>query len=289
MLESTFQSKPDNTFEMYVELQIPKEERTMDMEDHKIESQEKKKKISKRVCHICSKEFDSGKALGGHMRIHLQLPSHLKTHPTIKKPNNKKPTINLGLDNNHKKPNCVLCGKNFPSWKSLYGHMRCHPDRGWKGINPPSFSSSSSSDSSSLSNEDNMKIIIKKNRAPVVDLAASIKGWSVTAERGRKASSGTSSEISSELLNAVNYLLMLSRGGPTNPIGSVDSVKKDEHWENKRKKKADDDDDDDDDTYYTCDNKSLSSHNKLNGIVVRFDLNEMPPSELESSHLDFTC
>ncbi|KAI5061694.1 hypothetical protein GOP47_0024199 [Adiantum capillus-veneris] len=32
---------------------------------------------------------------------------------------------------------CSECSKVFPSWKSLFGHMRCHPEREWRGIQRP--------------------------------------------------------------------------------------------------------------------------------------------------------
>ncbi|KAJ7566343.1 hypothetical protein O6H91_02G097900 [Diphasiastrum complanatum] len=32
---------------------------------------------------------------------------------------------------------CTECGKEFLSWKGLFGHMRCHPEREWRGIQRP--------------------------------------------------------------------------------------------------------------------------------------------------------
>lgn len=35
---------------------------------------------------------------------------------------------------------CPECRRGFPSNKALYGHMRCHPGRSYRGINAPTFS-----------------------------------------------------------------------------------------------------------------------------------------------------
>ncbi|KAL6567668.1 hypothetical protein OROGR_001336 [Orobanche gracilis] len=236
---------------------------------------------TKRVCQFCLKEFRSGKALGGHMRIHFQrapknnggdddeddamaVPKKkLKIHhqnqtdSTFKKPKQQNPhgdeeiIISAAHGHQYQKkkhqlqcggdcccnggsnvitPNCVICGKDFQSWKSLYGHMRCHPERGWKGINPPSSSSVSAYASFSFSGsdvDDNDHLSAsgeRKKASAAVDLAAALKGWPVTSERGRKGTAAaSSSEVSSssvvdvEMLDAVNYLLMLSREAPSQP------------------------------------------------------------------------
>ncbi|XP_020676293.1 zinc finger protein ZAT3-like [Dendrobium catenatum] len=33
-------------------------------------------------------------------------------------------------------PECYVCGRRFGTWKALFGHMRCHPDREWRGVRP---------------------------------------------------------------------------------------------------------------------------------------------------------
>ncbi|CAN6478038.1 unnamed protein product [Victoria cruziana] len=124
---------------------------------------------------LCEKSLSSGRALEAHTRtqsgtaaercssnpcskigaLHgVPRPSEQqerqKIHPTT--------DVNMGTDDDSgeaeadsklkKKPNavCVLCKKEFPSMKSLFGHMRCHPGREWRGIQPPEkFQSSPSS------------------------------------------------------------------------------------------------------------------------------------------------
>ncbi|PKU85530.1 zinc finger protein ZAT2-like [Dendrobium catenatum] len=33
-------------------------------------------------------------------------------------------------------PECYVCGRRFGNLKALFGHMRCHPEREWRGIRP---------------------------------------------------------------------------------------------------------------------------------------------------------
>eukprot|EP00256_Glycine_max_P051133 XP_006607097.1 zinc finger protein ZAT2-like [Glycine max] len=112
-------------------------------------------------CNICGKVFSSGKALGGHRRSHFQ--KHQKkikvrfTNHSSKQAgdtsNNIKRARNCDYDTvDDGKRVCCICKKEFPTKNALFGHMRSHPERSWRGVSPPThFPNKNSSSSSSLS------------------------------------------------------------------------------------------------------------------------------------------
>ncbi|KAL2322289.1 hypothetical protein Fmac_026668 [Flemingia macrophylla] len=113
-----------------------------------------------RECDICGKIFGSGKALGGHRRSHFQkIQKKVKVrfiNPT------KAGDIRANFDDTDEdgKSICCLCKKEFPTKNALFGHMRSHPERSWRGVSPPDdkhSSSSSFSYSYSSHNSDSME------------------------------------------------------------------------------------------------------------------------------------
>ncbi|KAJ6315888.1 hypothetical protein OIU78_019209 [Salix suchowensis] len=85
-----------------------------------------------------------GRRGGGHKRHHLKNDKDLKKArqlelTKIQREKTKKHELKSSKSN------------VFPSMNSLFGHMRFHPDRGWKGTQPPSLSDKHSRNSSSLS------------------------------------------------------------------------------------------------------------------------------------------
>ncbi|CAA7018390.1 unnamed protein product [Microthlaspi erraticum] len=102
----------------------------------------------KHFCVICAKQFSSGKAYGGHVRIHSSEYNTKGKTKKMKMKMKKKRKIGLVIKEKEKetdlmksdlegKIRCCLCGKEFQTMHSLFGHMRRHPDRSWKGIRPP--------------------------------------------------------------------------------------------------------------------------------------------------------
>lgn len=122
-----------------------------------VQQQQQQQQQEARICDVCGKSFSSGKALGGHKRFHNQEARKNGAGAGLVPPSSK--TVKLKLlekskvvvdgDNDKKtrtatattcpetRVACTVCPKVFPSMKSLFGHMRSHRDRQWRGIQPP--------------------------------------------------------------------------------------------------------------------------------------------------------
>ncbi|KAL8160169.1 hypothetical protein V2J09_001706 [Rumex salicifolius] len=96
---------------------------------------------------------------------------------------------------------CPVCKKSFLSDKPLYGHMRCHPERDYRGMQPPKKTGSSCSEIADVADS-----------GPPPDLTP--RGWSVKGKRGRpkkiKLPEDDGEEEEEKLYNAANSLLLLS-------------------------------------------------------------------------------
>ncbi|XP_028753719.1 zinc finger protein ZAT9-like [Neltuma alba] len=112
--------------------------------------------VMKHVCKFCSKSFPCGRSLGGHMRSHItnvsaeaeeKLATTKKIQSVINDGAGSSKVGEYDLRENPKKTwrfadsrsgeaplvtedkFCKECGKAFPSWKALFGHMKCHSEK----------------------------------------------------------------------------------------------------------------------------------------------------------------
>ncbi|KAM7251188.1 hypothetical protein ACFE04_023071 [Oxalis oulophora] len=161
-----------------------------------------------RICKECGKVFASGKALGGHRRIHVQAARKMEESLRLMKAagGGGGEEADQDQDHDHLYPSefmmkvntsghgpitCFVCnnGRRFATIKGLYGHMRSHPEREWRGINPPEEIGKFSSDSTiSVDDEDDDldQIDDDDGQPEVVNLMTSLKAWPVTGKSSSK-------------------------------------------------------------------------------------------------------
>ncbi|KAJ6425074.1 hypothetical protein OIU84_025779 [Salix udensis] len=204
-----------------------------------------------RVCEYCGKEFSSGKAWGGHKRHHLKNDKDLKKArqlelTKIQREKTKKHELKSSKSNGSRcntikagdvsvasggKPTCCLCGKVFPSMNSLFGHMRFHPDRGWKGTQPPSLSDKHSRNSSSLSESaavlevDQIGLAMERGLDDGGDLLASLSSWNKRDKRGRTSLDPVEAVCDLDSVQAACNLIELSRDGRRLHKQKIDEVR----------------------------------------------------------------
>ncbi|KAJ0982094.1 hypothetical protein J5N97_010349 [Dioscorea zingiberensis] len=87
-------------------------------------------------CSVCSKEFSSYQALGGHKSSHRGLMNGTESRSVSSFSGSMSLSTGSGASGSGKAHQCTICHRNFASGQALGGHKRCHY---WEG------SSSSSS------------------------------------------------------------------------------------------------------------------------------------------------
>lgn len=193
-------------------------------------------------CQECSKGFSSGKALGGHMSsAHVQAKDYLKKLKLNKSTKFKRDGSSSGAGTSKNMSTlCPVCEKSFASMKSLYGHMRCHPDRNWRGMEPPTEPHAISEPSEFLPDDDDdvdvddngydddihdpVDSAARVMYTGVLDLTRSLSRWGVRGKRGRDGlkrfirDPPLLDDEEKKLYDAVNQLIRLVNEDPNDPM-----------------------------------------------------------------------
>lgn len=190
---------------LWIKLKISKTE-----QEGEPSEQEEPPPAAVRVCEFCGKEFMNGKALGGHIRIHNQeknrASSSKKTDESRQRKQKAKcekhvpedlPALEKGRDfdcteKDEETPSCYICDRNFPSMKSLFGHMRFHPERNWRGVQPPAQEKYGSctrevESVNQRTTDQDTACLEAGSSGCFVDLLKGLTSWSRTEKRGRKS------------------------------------------------------------------------------------------------------
>ena len=155
------------------------------------------------VCSFNSKGLGCTKALKGPRRALLD------DHGNWGSDSNKNATSNLKNGSEARsEAMCPVCSKVFQSKKAMYGHMRCHPEREWRGISPP-LSAKTGSCSTVSQKNDELSPSAMKSTVVSSDTSPSqpLLRWTKTGRRGQNhpLSSSSTSVSSSDLSLSHKY------------------------------------------------------------------------------------
>ncbi|KAL2559792.1 zinc finger protein ZAT3-like [Forsythia ovata] len=140
---------------------------------------QEKDKMNNKVCPVCNRSFSSGKALGGHLRIHVLAKKDLSF---IRKKNVNQPIKSKKRLREDEEISASLCG-----------HMRCHPEKNWREIQPPTMVINSTSSKIGHRNVDNqIDSLTDADENQTIDSIKSFQDSSMTAKRGQKDTRATS-------------------------------------------------------------------------------------------------